>query len=244
MPGLAYGQSETSELLKSPDVTGIYVLYQLAPEWGKLDEERRAEAVTAAKETLTSAEGEVHVEAFLTRGLTPGSDFLLRIHTRDAAAAQAMLNGFVKSDFGAFLTEKATFTGVTRPTLYIHKNDGLLQQLKAGKYTDPEPKYAIMLPVTKTGEWWNLSPSDRMEMIEGHTITSMDFLLTVNRKLYHATGLCDYDFLTFFTCHRLEQFNAMMVRLRSVPEGKYTTYGKPVILGTIDTLDGVFASLQ
>lgn len=232
------------ELLTAPNVAGIFLIYQVDPSWVKASPETRERAVTAAKAILSSQPDKVLVQGFLTRGLTPGADFMLSLHSKEATLAQAKINKLIKSEFGSYLREKGAFVGMTGALKYIHKNPGLLKGLKAGKYDDPTPKYALMLPVKKTAEWWNLPFDERLEMIEKHTVPAMDYLKTVNRKLYHTTGLGDYDFLTFFTCARPMQFNELVIKLRSVQEGKYTTYGNPVILGTVQTLESLFNALK
>ena len=77
-----------------------------------------------------------------------------------------------------------------------------------------------------------------------HVEPTLKYLPTVKRKLYHASGLGDYDFVTYFETNNLTAFNELIIDLLSVPENRYNVrLGRPTILGTIQPLDEMLRAL-
>lgn len=100
--------------------------------------------------------------------------------------------------------------------------------------------YAIMIPIRKNAEWWNLPKAERVAMMKEHTLPTLDYLKTIKRKLYHSTGLSDVDFLTFFETNNLVEFNELVIALRMVREDLFNVQlGEPTIIGTRKSFEGL-----
>lgn len=184
----------------------------------------------------------VIVDAYLTRGLGASSDYFLRVHATDLAAAQDFLNDFRATRFGMYSDVGENLVGITKALNYITKDKSpdLNAGLFAASYTGDGPRYAIVVPVKKSAEWWNLPDAERLKQMETHTMPTLAYLVNVKRKLYHSTGLADTDFITYFETTDLGAFNNLMLGLAKVPENKYhTRWGSPTLLGTIQPLDKV-----
>src|ERR1043166_3659406 len=100
---------------------------------------------------------------------------------------------------------------------------------------DPGPKgYAIVIPIRKDAAWWLMDQESRTARMKEHTDASIPYLKTVKRKLYHASGLDDVDFITYFETSKLEDFNNLILALERVQENRHNAqFGRPTILGTI-----------
>jgi len=72
----------------------------------------------------------------------------------------------------------------------------------------------------------------------------VSYLKTVKRKLYHASGLGDLDFITYFETAKLDDFNNLVIGLERVRENRHNKrFGNPTLLGTIRPLDEILEIL-
>ena len=130
--------------------------------------------------------------------------------------------------------------GIRNP---VHVEPGFSDELKAGlkAQTDADPMpYAIVIPIRKDAEWWQLDQEARINLMKEHTEASLPYLKTVKRKLYHSSGLDDFDFITYFETAKLDDFNNLIVALEKVKENKHNRrFGHPTLVGTIRPLDEV-----
>ena len=55
-------------------------------------------------------------------------------------------------------------------------------------------------------------------MMKEHTEASLPYLKTVKRKLYHSSGLDDFDFITYFETAKLDDFTNLIIALEKVKE--------------------------
>jgi chlorite dismutase len=72
------------------------------------------------------------------------------------------------------------------------------------------------------------------------TCAGHDALLikTVKRKLYHASGLDDLDFITYFETARLDEFHNLILALERIKENRHNRrFGHPILLGTVCTVE-------
>lgn len=81
-------------------------------------------------------------------------------------------------------------------------------------------------------------------MMKEHTEATTAYLKTVKRKLYHASGLDDLDFITYFETAKLDDFNNLIIALERVKENRHNKqFGNPTLLGTICPLDEILEIL-
>ncbi|MER3424711.1 MAG: hypothetical protein C4293_17300 [Nitrospiraceae bacterium] len=104
--------------------------------------------------------------------------------------------------------------------------------------------YAIVIPIRKDAEWWLLDQETRTTFMKEHTEASIPYLKTVKRKLYHSSGLDDFDFTTYFETAKLDDFNNLVIGLERVKENRHNRrFGNPTLLGTIRSLDEILEIL-
>lgn len=215
-------------------VFGTFALYEVDKDWKDLPMEERQKGGEEAKALLEVFKNQVTVDGYWTYGLTTESHFLLRLHSAELKANQQLLTQLRGTGLGRHLDLEYTISGVTKGLNYAPDFPDLLQQLKGAKYEGDPSTYAIMIPIRKNAEWWNLSKEDRVALMKEHTIPTVAYLKTVKRKLYHSTGISDVDFLTIFETNSLVDFNDLVIALRMVREDIFNVQlGEPTIIGTL-----------
>ena len=215
-------------------IFGTFALFELDKDWGNLSVEERQKGGEEAKALLESTKNQVTVDGYWTYGLTTDSYFMLRLHSADLKANQQLLTQLRSTGLGRHLDLEYTVSGMTKGLNYAPDFPELLEKLKAAKYEGDPSTYAIMIPIRKNAEWWNLSKEDRVALMKEHTIPTVAYLKTIKRKLYHSTGLSDVDFLTIFETNSLGEFNDLVIALRMVREDTFTVQlGEPTIIGTL-----------
>jgi chlorite dismutase len=230
--------ADREKLLSDPGVFGTFAVFAVDDSWWRLDRETRAKVGEEIKMTLSKHGEQVIVDLYLLRGLSDRADLMLRLHSTDLTRHQQLLLDVLATSLGRYLHNVYTFHGITKPANYV---PGFSDDLKAAMKTppDPEPKpYAIVVPIRKDAEWWNLTQAARLEMMQEHAQVTTPYLKTVNRKLYHASGLDDLDFITYFETARLEEFHNLILALERIKENRHNRrFGHPILLGTTCTVE-------
>lgn len=91
----------------------------------------------------------------------------------------------------------------------------------------PEAVVAVLIPIKKSSEWWELAQDERRAIFEEeshHTATGLEYLPGVARRLLHCRDLEEpFDFLTWFEFapEHTVAFNELLVRMRSTKEWDY-----------------------
>ena len=215
-------------------IFGTFALFEVDKDWGNLSVEERQKGGEEAKALLESIKNQVTVDGYWTYGLTTESHFMLRLHSADLKANQQLMTQLRSTRLGRHLNLEYTVSGVTKSLNYAPDFPELLEKLKAAKYKGDPSTYAIMIPVRKNAEWWNLPKEERVALMKEHTIPTVAYLETVKRKLYHSTGISDVDFLTIFETNNLVDFNDLVIALRMVREDTFNVQlGEPAIIGTL-----------
>ena len=86
---------------------------------------------------------------------------------------------------------------------------------------------AALIPIAKSGEWWELSQDERRAIFEedSHHITiGLEHLPAIARRLYHSRDLGEpFDFLTWFEYAPADaaSFEQLVLRLRATREWDY-----------------------
>lgn len=238
---------ERSTILTQPGVFGVVTMFKLRPEWNKVSATERMGSAAEVARLIEKHKDNVLVDLYLTRGLKTNSDFFIRINAYDLAKAQTFMREFRSTTIGKNADVSDTLVGVTKPLNYItkDKSPNLNASLSATTYEGDAPRYAIVIPVKKSAEWWNLSFERRLKEMETHTVPTIPYLINVKRKLYHSTGLDDIDFITYFETNDLLAFHNLMTSLASIPENNYhVRWGDPTTLGSILSPEKVIKALS
>lgn len=233
---LARAAADREKLLSEPGVYGTFAAFRIDADWGKLEQAGRIAQLTGLKGVVEQHREKIAIDTYLLRGLTDHADFLLRIHATELKDTQQFLVELLGSPFGRYLTNVVVLNGLTKKANYVPGfPDSMKSDLKAPSESGP---YAVVIPVRKDAEWWALPQDKRAAMMQEHTEAALPYHKTVKRKLYHATGLDDFDFITYFETSKMEDFHSLVLSLEKVKEFQYTRrFGHPTLIGTVKSLD-------
>ena len=236
--------ADRDKLLSEPGVYGTFASFSLDADWAKQDQAMRIAQLTVLKGVVEQHREKLAIDVYLLRGLSDRADLLFRIHATELRETQQFLLDLQGSLFGKHLTGSTIFSGLTKKANYVPgMPDNLKAELKIP--SDPGSKpYVIVIPIRMVAEWWSRPQEQRAAMMQEHTEASLPYSKTVKRKLYHATGLDDLDFITYFETSRLEDFQSLILALEKVKEFRHNRrFGHPTLLGTVRSLDEIIEVL-
>jgi chlorite dismutase len=233
---------ERDKLLADPGVYGTFAAYRIDADWGKLEQSARIAHLTALKGVIEQYREKMAIDLYLLRGLSDHADILFRVHATELKDSQQFLVDLQASPFGKFLNTVAILHGLTKKANYVPGfPDPMKNDLRAPSESGP---YAIVIPIRKDAEWWSLAQDKRAAMMQEHTAAALPYHKTVKRKLYHATGLDDFDFITYFETAKLDDFQSLILALQQVKEAKHNRrFGNPTLIGTTKSLDQLIETL-
>lgn len=228
--------ADRDKLLSEPGVYGTFAAFRIDPEWSRLEQSLRISQLTAMRGVIEQHREKLAIDTYLLRGLSDRGDFLLRVHGTELKDVQQFLVDLQSSAFGKYLTSVVLFNGLTKKPNYVPGfPDQLKSDLKGPSETGP---YVMVMPIRKDAEWWSLPQDKRAAMMQEHTEAALPYQKDVKRKLYHSTGLDDFDFITYFETAKPEEFHALILALNKVKEAKHNRrMGYPTLVGTVRSLD-------
>ncbi|NGZ03666.1 MAG: chlorite dismutase [Nitrospira sp. WS238] len=235
---LAHAEVDRERLLTQPGIYGTFAVLKLDEEWGRLDPSTRIGHLATLKGVVEQHREDMAIDVYLLRGLSDRADLLFRIHATELRDTQAFLLDLQSSRFGKYLQGVTVMHGLTKKPNYVPGfTDQMKAELKVPSEAGDKP-YAVVIPIKKSAEWWELNQEKRMAMMQEHTAVTLPYLKTVKRKLYHSSGLDDVDFITYFETTNLEDFHRLVLSLQNVKEFAYVRqFGTPTLLGTMRSLD-------
>lgn len=241
-PMAANAGADRDKLLTDPGVYGTFAAYRIDADWGKLEHAARIAHLTAFKGVIEQYREQMAIDIYLLRGLSDHADILVRAHAAELKDTQKFLVDLQNSLLGKYLSTVAVFHGLTKKANYA---PGFPEQMKNDLKAPSEAgPYAIVIPIRKDAEWWSLPHDKRAGMMQEHTEAALPYHKTVKRKLYHSTGLDDFDFITYFETAKLDDFQSLILSLQKVKEAKHNRrFGNPIFVGTIRPVDQLIETL-
>jgi len=234
--------ADREKLLTDPGVYGTFAAFRIDPDWRKLETPARIAQLTTLKAVIEQHREKLAIETYLLTGLSEHADLLLRAHATELKDSQQFLVDLQNSAFGKYLTSVAVFHGLTKKANYVPAfPDQMKNDLKAPSESGP---YAIVIPIRKDADWWALPQDKRTGMMQEHTEAALPYHKTVKRKLYHSTGLDDFDFITYFETAKLDDFQGLILSLQKVKEARHNRrFGNPIFVGTTKSVDQLIETL-
>jgi hypothetical protein len=119
--------------------------------------------------------------------------------------------------------------GVTSNARYITRDEKISLVEKQAALGRPECTLAALIPIRKSGKWWDLSQEERREIFEEkskHTAIGLKYLPVIARRLHHCRDLGaaePFDFLTLFDYAKADAnaFDDLVAALRATEEWKF-----------------------
>lgn len=234
---------DRDQLLKEAGVYATFAVFKASEQWWQIQPQSRASVNSDIKKILEKYADRLTADVYLLRGVSERADILIRIHSKEMIHNQNFMLDVMATNFGKFFKNVDTFNGITKALNYVPNFPGDLQaELKT-----PPPQgntYVIVVPIRKDAEWWITGQDTRTNMMKEHTDATVAYLKTVKRKLYHSSGLDDWDFITYFETSKLDDFNNLVTGLLKVKENRHNrVFGDPLLLGTIRPFDEIFEIL-
>lgn len=239
----ARAEADRDQLLKEAEVYATFAVFKASEQWWQIEPHARAAASADLKKILERYVNRLIADVYLMRGLSERADILIRIHSKEMIQNQNFLLDVMATNFGKHFQNIDTFNGITKSLNYVPNFPGGLKvELKT-----PPPQanaYVIVVPIRKDAEWWITGQDSRTDMMKEHTDATVAYLKTVKRKLYHSSGLDDWDFITYFETSKLDDFNNLVTGLLKIKENRHNrVFGGPLLLGTIRPLDEILEIL-
>lgn len=162
--------------MEIPGVYGRFAFYKLGPRRAKELAGMEVQVMEEFLSVVQAGRGKGRVDTYLGRGIPPGlvesaltrdpaeqPDFFARLEGTALDKLKELQRDLEATSLGSRLKKLSCFTGVTRPPDYAKPHlAGLLSVTPA-----PGPKkYAVVIPVTKTEEWYALPAQERQAMID------------------------------------------------------------------------------
>ena len=237
-PALA---TDREALLTQPGVYGTFAAFQMDHDWWDLTGEARVIAVSEVKGLIEQFSHKIVIESYLLRGLSDHADLMFRIHAHALSDTQQFLTSLLGTRLGRHLVATTYLHGVTKPAAYAAGFPESMKQVLQSPAPDAGTKaYAIVVPIRKDADWWALDQESRATLMQEHTQAALLYINTVKRKLYHSSGLDDFDFITYFETDKLDDFHSLIRALEQVKEFRHDRrFGHPTLLGTIRPLDDI-----
>lgn len=227
--------SHGASMLDESGVFGVFAGFALnpirTPTNGDHLRHPPPEEVTSLLEDIGD---ELLVATYVTAGLRTDVGYLLRIHAHELTTVQAFVRAFRDTVLGEHSRQTEAMVGLVREPMYTPHAPDLDAELEKRTYEGPEPpRYGIVVPARKTAEWWSLSEEERFDLMRDHIEPTLEYLDCVRRQLYHASGLGDVDFITYFETDDLAAFHELLRDLQAIPEYHYVRYGDPTLVGRL-----------
>ena len=232
--------ADREALLTQPGVYGTFAAFQMDHDWWDLTGEARVIAVSEVKGLVEQFSHKIMIDSYLLRGLSDHADIMFRIHAPALSDTQQFLTSLLGTRFGRHLVATSYLHGLTKKAAYV---PGFPEQLKKDLQASSEAgakSYVIVIPIRKDADWWALDQETRGVLMQEHTQAALPYINTVKRKLYHSSGLDDFDFITYFETEKLDDFHSLIRALEQVKEFRHDRrFGHPTLLGTVRPLDDI-----
>ncbi|HEX6508620.1 MAG TPA: chlorite dismutase family protein [Chloroflexota bacterium] len=199
-----------------------FLFYRLDPTWRRLPVEEKTCRTTELAEAIESAQG-ITTYAYNTTGLKAGTDLLLWRHGDDLAGLQEAAAVLHRTALGGYLDIVRSYIGLVRLSTYTRRQTPQEQAVLAQE----RGKYLVVYPFTKTVDWYLLGKATRQGMMNEHIKVGHEYA-HIRQILVHSTGLDDQEFVVAYEAENLEEFQSLVIELRSTDGRAYTLSDTPI----------------
>lgn len=198
-----------------------YLTFQVDKAWRQLPEATRKEGRDEFLAEL--GRGGFNTFAYSCLGMKTDADLLLWRVADNPELLQQSLSCLLLTGLGKYLTVTHSYIGLIRLSTYVKRPT---TQEQAIMELDRQ-RYLIVYPFTKTIEWYLMSKEARQGMMNEHIRVGHEFP-SVRQLLVHSTGLDDQEFIVAYETDDLDQFQELVIALRSTEARRYTLRDTPI----------------
>ncbi len=198
-----------------------YLFFKLKPKFYGLPDKEQI-VIKADFVKWFQGQKSISVTAYLSRGFKPDSDLVFWCRSDQPEAVQALLKSLWKTKLGQWLKLNRTMFGMIRQSQYSRTPQAPEQVIKPGQPLS----YLIIYPFTKTIDWYFLSFETRAALMKAHIMVGIKHP-TVRQCLLYSYGVDDQEFIVSYEAPSLEEFQDLVIALRSTEVRRYTENDQP-----------------
>ena len=174
----------------------------------------------------------VRVYSYSLIGLKCNASVMLWIQSSSIEDMQELLTQLMHSALGKYIKITYTLFGIKRKSSYEGKGTAETHELPKRERL----KYLIIYPFTKTHEWYQLDFDKRKELMHEHIKTGYKYA-HIKQYLLYAIGIDDHEFIVSYETESLEDFQNLVMDMRSTKVRMYTLNDLPIYTCVYKTLD-------
>ncbi len=154
---------------------------------------------------------------------------------------QPLMAELAHCEVGRYLHLDQTLLGIRRRSQYSRPGQVSDQELKFDDTQERLP-YLIIYPFTKTTEWYQLTFETRRELMKAHIKVGLTHP-EIRQCLLYSYGIGNDEFIVSYETAALEDFQDLVMELRSTAVRTYTANDLPIHLAVYRPLDEQLALL-
>lgn len=161
--------------------------------------------------------------SYATLGLTGNAYIMFWMQSDSLNTLQDVLNTLLHTALGKHLKITGTLFGIVRPSQYSKHlaSEQTINTQRTGA------EYLVIYPFTKTTQWYQRSFEERHALMKEHIAIGMKYP-HIQQLLLYSFGLDDNEFIVSYETDNLEEFQTLVMELRSDPGRKYTKNDTPI----------------
>ncbi|TSC69068.1 MAG: hypothetical protein G01um101456_363 [Parcubacteria group bacterium Gr01-1014_56] len=198
-----------------------YIFFDAEPSINTLSKtalEKSRKSFIACIEKTT----EVRAAAYATLAFKSGTRFMLHLNAKTPDAIQLLVRDLLHTPLGAHLRVTYTLLGLTRASQYNPKHPP-----KESAYEAPH-RYLVVYPFTKTTEWHLMPYDERRNIMKAHVDVGRKYSANISQMLLYSYGIDDHEFIVSYQMDSLEEFQSLVMDMRSTLSRRYTKNDLPI----------------
>lgn len=199
-----------------------FIFFDISNNFYSLESEQQHKLKKHLQEILSQTTN-INVIPYLTIGMKVNTTFMVWMQSNRVEDTQECILAMRKSPIGQYLNITYTFVGAKRDSVYTNKQTVQEQAIQE----DTKLNYFILYPFTKTREWHFLSAQTRRALMNEHIRIGHTFP-QIRQNLLYSYGLDDQEFLVSYETEKLEDFQSLVMELRSDEARRYTHSDTPI----------------
>ena len=204
-----------------------YTFYKVNPDWRRLsagERERHKEEFAAVVGEFSSS---IVLNSYSLAATRGDVDFMLWEISPSLDLVERLTGRINRTVLGSYLTTPYSYLALTHPSPYVDGHTHPGQDGLTGAITPLERQYLFVYPFSKTHEWYQLSGTERKQMMNEHFIIGHRFP-SVKIHTTYSFGLDDQEFVLGFETDSPSDFLELVMDMRHQESRPYTLKDIPI----------------
>lgn len=160
---------------------------------------------------------------YATQGFKPDATFVIWCRSAKPEALQEILPSLRRTGLGRYVKLRHTLFGMMRKSQYSRPGQENTDQVIR---EDERLPYLIIYPFTKTTDWYLLGFETRLALMKAHIKVGLGHP-QIRQCLLYSYGVDDNEFIVSYETPSLEEFQDLVIELRSTEVRRYTENDQP-----------------